>query len=107
MSKVSGHFSGQDINARMVRMRDSDAIVIGYTHLAPQANTSSFMRFVVLDEVAGHTVIADPIMRCMDHDLHFDSIVAEDETHALDKLADWFIANKELITASRPSWHAY
>jgi hypothetical protein len=46
-------------------------------------------------------------MRCMDHDLHFDSIVAEDETHALDKLADWFIANKELITASRPSWHAY
>jgi hypothetical protein len=43
----------------------------------------------------------------MDHDLKFDAIVADDDSVALDKLAEWFIANRELITHSRPSWHAY
>jgi hypothetical protein len=105
-AKVMPHFDHDRLNTRMVRLGDTDRIIVGYMHLSPDANVSSFMRFVV-SEAAGHSTIDHPIMRCMDHALHFDAIVADDERQALDKLADWFIANKELISHSRPSWHAY
>jgi hypothetical protein len=103
-AKVVPYFGSDCIDILPIRLGDDDRIMVGYTHLDGPAG--SFLRFIV-DDVAGHATIAAPILRCGSSGLRFSTIVADDETQALDKLAEWMIANKDAIQQTRLAWQAY
>jgi hypothetical protein len=103
-AKVVPHFDADKLDVLPIHAGDRDKIVVGYTHFSDTA--SAFIRFIV-DDAGGRAIINAPFVRCMADGLKFKPIVADDEGQALDKLADWFIANKDAITQPRASWQAY
>lgn len=103
-AKVMPYVDSSKLDVLRVRLGDDDKVVVGYTQLTD--STTSFLRFIV-DDVGGRSVITPPFVRCVAEGFAFTTIIADDEGQALDKLADWFIANYEAITQSRSSWQAY
>lgn len=110
-AKIREEFPGCFVNARVQRMIGGDTIVITFANVprledAPNGiaeNANAFMRLLVHREPPGAT-IERPTMHYNDKALKFRKISAKTEAEAMTKLADWFIRNKAVILASKPSW---